>query len=176
MALPLQDGVELLDVVQAGEDGVVAQGIELLLAEIIGAALHDRDLQRAEQRFKEGDVLEGELLLQVFCTGGDDHAPVCLACVLQRGQEIGQGLAGAGAGFDDEVAAVFEGLFNSLGHGNLAGALLEVERGAGKEAARGEEVMEAGELGVVAGFAEGRLAGLLSRAELAGGWHGGLSL
>ena len=72
--LPLQDGVELRDLFEAGEERVVAQGVELLLAEVVGAALHVADLERAEERFEEGDVLEVELLLQIFGAGGDDDA------------------------------------------------------------------------------------------------------
>ena len=120
--------MELLDVVEAGEDGVVAKGVELLLAEVIGAALHHANAQRAKDRFEERDVLEGELFLQIFGAGGDDDALFVLAGEAQRGQQVGEGLAGAGAGLDDEVAAVFEGPFDGLGHGVLAWALLEVER------------------------------------------------
>ena len=58
-AFPLQDGVELLDVVEAGEDGVVAEGVELLFADVIGAALHHADPEWAEDGFEEGDVFEG---------------------------------------------------------------------------------------------------------------------
>ncbi len=78
VALPLQDGVELLDVVQAGKDRVVAQGIQLLLANVVGTTLHDAHLQRAKQRLEEGDVFERELLLQVFGPGRDDDALVHL--------------------------------------------------------------------------------------------------
>ena len=107
--LPLGDVVELVDLFEAVEERVVAQGVELVAAEIVGAALHVADLQRAEEGFEEGDVLEEELLLQIFCAGGDDDALLALAGEAQGGQEIGEGLAGAGAGFDDEVALVFEG-------------------------------------------------------------------
>ena len=78
--------MELLDVVQAGEDGVVAQAVELLLAQVVGAALHHADAQRPENAFEERDVLEGELLLQIFCAGGEDDALLVLAGVAQRGQ------------------------------------------------------------------------------------------
>ena len=142
MALPLEDGVELLDVVEPGKDRVVAQGVELLLAKVVGAALHDGNAQRAEQRLEERDVLERELLLQILGAGGDDDALAGFAREAQGGQQVGQGLARAGAGFHDKVAAVFEGLLDGLGHGDLAGALLEVQRGAGKQAAGREEVVQ----------------------------------
>ncbi len=141
-ALPLQDGVELRNVVEAGEDGIVAEGVKLLLAEVVGAALHVADSQRAEQRFEERDVLEEELLLQIFCAGGDDDALLLVAGAAERGEKVGEGFAGAGAGFDDEMALVGEGLFDRFRHGVLAGAVLEGEGGAGQEAAGREEVVE----------------------------------
>ena len=64
-------------------------------------------------------------------------------------------MAGAGAGFDDEVAAVGEAFFDGLGHEVLAGAVLEGEGGFGEEAAGVEEVVERGEFllgGVVRGW------------------------
>ena len=160
-AFPLEDGVELRDVVEAGEDGVVAEGVELLLAEVVGAALHIADAQWAgvgEDGFEEGEVLEIELFLQIFCAGGDDDALLLVAGTAERGQKVGEGFAGAGAGFDDEMAAVGEGLLDGLGHGVLAGAVLESERGFCKDAAGGEEVMQRGELRLSSGFAEWGLA------------------
>ena len=63
-------------------------------------------------RFEERDVLEEELLLQVLGAGGDDDALLAFAGQAQGGQQIGQRLAGPGAGFDDQVALVGEGLFD----------------------------------------------------------------
>ena len=154
----LQDGVELRDFFEAGEERVVAQGVELLLADVVGAALHVADAQRAEEGFEEGDVLEEELLLQVFGAGGDDDALLVLAGAAEGGQQVGEGFAGAGAGFDDEVAVVGEGLLDGLGHGVLAGAVLEGERGVGEEAAGVEEVVEGGQLLVGVDLGEGRHA------------------
>ena len=71
--------VELIDLFEAVEDWVVAQRVELVAAEIVAAALHVADLQRAEERFEEGDILEEELFLQVFCAGGDDDALLAFA-------------------------------------------------------------------------------------------------
>ncbi len=140
--LPRGDVVELLDLFEAVEKWVVAQRVELVAAEIVAAALHVADLQRAEQRLEEGDVLEEELLLQIFCAGGDDDALLVLARLAQRGQKIGERLSGAGSGFDDEVALVVEGLFDGSRHLVLALAVLEGEGGAGEDSAGREEVVQ----------------------------------
>ena len=109
------------------------------------AAFHVADLQRAEEGFEEGDVLEEELLLQVFGAGGDDDALLALAGEAECGQEVGEGFAGAGAGFDDEVAFFFEGGFDGAGHLVLAAAVLEGEGGLGEDAAGGEEIVKGGQ-------------------------------
>ena len=72
--LPGGDVVELLDLFEAGEQGGIAQRVELVAAEIVGAALHVADAEGSvlvalfgiEDGFEEGDVFEVELLLQVF--------------------------------------------------------------------------------------------------------------
>jgi hypothetical protein len=71
-------------------------------AEVVGAAFHVADTQTSKERFKEGEVAEVELVLKGLGTGRYDHA----LAGAQGGQEIGQRLAGAGAGLDDEVAAI----------------------------------------------------------------------
>ena len=139
------DVVELVDLFEAVEERVVAQGVELVAAEIVGAALHVADLQRAEEGFEEGDVFEEELLLQIFCAGGDDDALLALSGEAQRGQEVGEGFAGAGAGFDDEVAFFLEGGFDGSGHLVLAAAVFEVEGGLGEDASGGEEIVKRGQ-------------------------------
>ena len=108
--LPGGDVVELLDLIEAAEERGVAECVELVAAEIVGAALHVADLEVILQDgLKEGDVLEVELLLQVFGAGGDDDALSCAPAGEAQGrQEVGEGFAGAGAGFDDEMALVFE--------------------------------------------------------------------
>ena len=139
-AFPLQDGIELRDVVESGKNGVVAQGIELLLAQVVGAALHVAHPQRPQQRFEERDVLEVELFLQVLRAGGDDDALLLVAGAAQCGQQVGKRLARAGSSFDDQVALVRERLLNGLGHGVLAGAVLEGKRRLREDALRDEEV------------------------------------
>ena len=141
LLLPLGDLAVLVDFFQAGQDGLVAQGEELVAAEVVGAALHVADAQLAEQGFEEGNVAEEELVLQGLGAGGDDDA----LAGAEGGQQIGEGFAGAGAGFDDEVAALGEGALDGLGHFELAGAVLVGQRRAREDAAGREELVEGGQ-------------------------------
>jgi hypothetical protein len=83
-------------------------------------------------RFEKRHVLEEELLLQVLGAGGDDDALLALARQAQRGQQIGQRLARAGACLDNQMALVGEGLFDGARHLVLALAMLKLEAGAGE--------------------------------------------
>ena len=173
-ALPLGDVVELVDLFEAVEERVAAEGVELVLAEVVGAAFHVADFEGAEDGFEEGDVLEVELLLEVFGAGGDDDALLVLAGEAEGGEEVGEGFAGAGAGFDDEVTLVLEGLFDGSGHVVLAGAVLEGERGAGEESAGGEEVVERGDFARGVGVGGGDLdgGGHARACPMIVGWEG----
>ena len=112
-----------------------------MAAEVVGAALHVADAQLAKQRFEERNVAEEELVLQGLGAGGDDDA----LAGAQGGQQVGQGLAGAGAGLDDQVAALGEGALDGLGHFELAGAVLVGQRRARQNAAGREELVEGGQ-------------------------------
>ena len=78
------------------------------------------------------DVLGGELALQGKRRGGDDDA---LAVVLdepdQRGGEVAERLAGAGAGLDQQVAAAGKRVGDGVGHLELAGPLGAADLGDG---------------------------------------------
>jgi hypothetical protein len=132
--LPGGDGVELADLFEAGKQRRIAQRVELVLAEVVVASLHVADLERAEDGFEEGDVLEVELLLKVLCSGGDDDALLAFAGEAECGEEVGERFSGSGSGFDDQVALVGEGFFDGAGHLVLALAVLEGEGGAGEQA------------------------------------------
>ena len=147
--LPCGDVVELLDFFQARQHGGVAQGVEFGLAEIVGAPFHVADIERtvliAEHGLKKGNVLEVELLLQVLGAGGDDDTLATLAGEAECGQQVGEGFAGAGTSFDDEVPLVFECAFDGGCHFILAAAVFEGERGLGEDAAGREEIVQGGE-------------------------------
>jgi hypothetical protein len=65
------------------------------VADVVGAALEQRDRHRHLQRgAHRRQVAVEELVLQGLGAGGDDH----LAAREQRRHQVGEGLAGAGAG------------------------------------------------------------------------------
>ena len=122
---PGGDVVELVDLFKAVEEWVVSERVEFVAAEIIAAAFHVADLQRTQEGFEEGDVFEEELFLEIFGAGGDDDALLALAGHAKGGQEVSESFAGTGAGFDDEVTFVFEGLFDGTGHLVLTAAVFK---------------------------------------------------
>ncbi len=63
---PLRNVVELVDLFEPVQERIISQRVELVAAEVIGAALHVADFEGAEEGFEEGDVLEVELLLEGF--------------------------------------------------------------------------------------------------------------
>ena len=68
-----------------------------------------------------------QLALEREGRGGDDDA----LAVRERGHQVAEGLAGAGAGLDQQVGAVVHGACDGLGHGDLAGALRAADGGDG---------------------------------------------
>ena len=116
--------------------GAVGQLIELVEAQIVRAPLHvgggERDAERVAQR---GNVLEVDLFLQVLGAGGDQHA----FAAEDGGHEVGERLAGAGARFGEQDAAVLEDARHGRRHLDLSGARLEVGHRQRERAAGGED-------------------------------------
>ena len=79
-----------------------AEALELLAADVVRAALEHRDPHLAPERARRRRHLAGEqLLLERLRRGRDDDA----LPRLERGQQVGEALPRAGAGFGDEVLA-----------------------------------------------------------------------
>ena len=79
----------------------------------------------------ERQVALEELVLQRLGAGGDDH----LAAVQERGDEIRERLAGAGAGLGDQRAAPGDGRRDGIGHRELLRTEAEAGERPGQEAA-----------------------------------------
>ncbi len=94
-----------------------------LAADVVAPPLQDGEVQRdgeAEPRLDRRQVLLGELVLQRLGGGGDDHLPAAE----RRRDEVGQRLAGAGTGLDDEVCPRHQRLGHRPAHLLLLGAVL----------------------------------------------------
>ena len=116
---------------------VFVQLIEAMQAEIVRAPLHVGGGERHVERFAQRrDVLEVDLLLQVLGAGGDEHA-----LPAQDGRdEIRQRLPGAGAGFRQEDAALFEHARHAVGHGRLTVARFVRRHRPGERSAGAKDV------------------------------------
>ena len=122
---PAQDFGEMIDLFQSAQHGIRREVVELPAAQIIAASLHVADVQLAlaigkKRLLEKRNIFVKELLLQVFCTGRDDHP---FAGANYR-QQISERFASTGAGLDDQVALLFERLFHRLGHLQLPAAKL----------------------------------------------------
>ncbi len=100
-------------------------------ADVVGATL-EHGVRRVDlvlvlaggQRLDQPrDVALDELVLEREGRGGHDHAAV----VEQRGDEVPQRLAGAGAGLHEQVLLAAEGVGDRLGHLHLSRPLLATE-------------------------------------------------
>ena len=92
-------------------------------AEVVGAALHARGGKGyVEGLAQRRDVLEVDLLLEVLRAGRHEHA----LSAENRGNQVGERLAGAGAGLRQKHPARFELPCDGDGHVDLPGAALEV--------------------------------------------------
>ncbi len=65
--------------------------------------------------------------------------------VRRAGKQVGEGLAGTGAGLDDEMAALSESALDGLGHFELPGAVFVGQRRTGEDAAGRKELVQCGQ-------------------------------
>ena len=141
--LPGRDGAVVLDLLQAAEHGLIGQVVELLAAQIVVASLHVADFELAfavgkKRLLEKRDIFMEELFLQILGSGRNDDA---LAGANDRHQ-VGQRLARAGAGFDDQVTLFFQRLLDGLRHLQLSAAKFVGGMSARKHSARREELVE----------------------------------
>ena len=113
-------------------------GVQPVQAQVVAAALEHRERRTPpEQRLERVDqprqVAVDQLALQGDGGRGDDRAVV----VRQHRHQVGQRLAGAGAGLHQQVLAGLEGVGDRLGHLLLALARRPADRGDGGVEQRG---------------------------------------
>jgi hypothetical protein len=132
---PFFNDAEERDLVHLLELARRLEGGEPQPAEVVAPALHQGHSHVAAQGLgHEGNVFVHKLVLQVLGAGGDDDA----LPRRDRGHEIGDGFAGAGAGFREQNAAVGDRLRDGETKLLLGDPLL-VGGEDGREAAAGSE-------------------------------------
>src|SRR5581483_9916673 len=141
--LPGSDGSILLNFIKAVQNWLVRKVVQLLATEIIVAAFHVADAERAiaigkERLLEKWNIFVKQLLLQVLGACGNDHA----LSRADRWHEISERFSRAGSGLDDQVAAFFDGLLDCLCHLQLAAAKLVCGVSAGEQPAGRKEVVE----------------------------------
>jgi hypothetical protein len=113
---PIADLREPVNLVNSFQTRLGLHLVHFLPAQKVGAALHQGGLQiRREMLLQEGHVLLEELLLERLGRRRNHHA----AAAANRCNQIGERLAGARAGFDDDVLVLRECLVGYLRHGEL---------------------------------------------------------
>ena len=141
-------------VLARGQAALGGGALQMMVADIVRAALEQRERHRELQRIAhERQVALEQLVLQRLGAGGDDH----LAAVEQRGNEIREGLAGAGAGFGDQCGPPADRGGNGIGHGQLLRAKAEARKRAGQHAAVTQDRGQP-RIGGIVGGASGTIA------------------
>ncbi len=119
---------------------VGTHALELLPAEIVRAPFEQRDAQR---RCRARASTSGmSLCTSCSCSAivpGREHD---LLAAADRGHEIGQRLADAGAGFDDRVHAFEDAALDELRHLQLSGTRFEAAQASRERALGAEDLLE----------------------------------
>ena len=146
------------------------------MGEANGCRVHDRRVR--ERVDQHGQVLLDKLLLEIDGVRGDHH-PLVVGCRIdQRGQQVRDGLADAGASFHHEPLALVYRLSYGAGDGDLFGPLLEALHRLGQRAAGAQQRLDHVDVYLFDFLVGADGPGLLeTRAELghieAGGVHAG---
>ncbi len=110
---PVLYACELIEFVTRREAPFGARDRQPVVAEIIGAAFQLGDLDRQIDRLAHGrQIAVKELVLKMPGAGGHERAPARQQC----GDQIGEGLAGAGARFHHQCVLRFERVLHGVGH------------------------------------------------------------
>ena len=115
-------------------------GLGAAQAEVVVAPLDEDGAEvEAAGALEEGEILADQLFLQVDGVGRDDDPLFVLLRPEESGDEVGEALAGAGAGFDHCQLAVVEGFGDMEGHAQLFGAFFKIGEGIRHRPARPED-------------------------------------
>ena len=110
--------------------------VEPLPAQVVRSALQHGELQfRTELLLEKGQILLRQLILESLRCRGDDRS----AAAERDGDQIGQRLAGAGSGLDDQVPLLLEDVGHCRGHRSLSLASLSAAGQGGRHGIEGIE-------------------------------------
>ena len=133
----------MFDLFQAAQHWLVGKIVELFATEIVGPALHVTDPQFGcaigiQGLLEKGDIFVEELFLEVLGSSGDQNP----LAGTDYGEQVGERLAGAGAGFHDQVTLLFECLLDGLRHLELSVTKFVGRMRAGQQASRRKELVQ----------------------------------
>ncbi|MDR8855949.1 hypothetical protein FEP87_02222 [Burkholderia multivorans] len=115
------DLLQIRGVLPRRQAAVVRGALQIVVAQIVRAALQHRDRHRHRERVAHGrNVAQEQLVLQMLRASRHDH----LAAPQHCRHEIRIGLAGAGAGLDDQrvVAGIGVGFVRGVAHAGVGRA------------------------------------------------------
>ncbi len=115
----LEEAVDLAQprrVLPRRQPPVLRRALQVVMADVVGPPLQQRHRHRCIQGLAHGrDIAQEQLVLQVLGPGGQDH----LAAPQHRRNEVGVGLARAGARLDDQRIRRLDGIRHRLRHRQL---------------------------------------------------------
>ena len=116
------DFPELFEGVPFGEVFLPLRALEVVVADVVGAALEERRVKGDPERFAQNrQVLAKELVLKGLSGRRNDDA----FAREQRGRQVREGLARARARLGDEGSRLFDRVGRFLGVGDLRGTFVE---------------------------------------------------
>jgi len=122
---PTRDFVKLIDLFQAGEHGHALGALDAMQTRVVVATLHDRRAKWFRQNVvQKRNVFVDQLLLEILRAGRDDYARAAATRRRDCGHQISERLAGAGAGFNDQMMFLLKRAQHRLSHFDLAGPVL----------------------------------------------------
>ena len=117
VAREIRNQRQVTRIVAAREPAFVLCALEVIMADVVGAALEQRHRDRHFERLAHDlDVAVEQLILQRLGAGRDDH----LAAREQRGHQISKGFSGSRSGFGNQNRIGLDRIGNRARHFELA--------------------------------------------------------
>ena len=129
------DFPDLARLFAAGQPSLADHTLQMMMADVVGAPLEQGDVDgNMQQSLHHGQVAVKQLVLQGARAGRHDH----LAAGQQGGHQIGERLAGAGTGLDDQAVTVAHGTQHGCCHFLLSRAGTEIGPAGSEQSCRAQ--------------------------------------